>query len=67
MNGPRLSYEMQLQRLEQIIDDIEAAYRLRDFPRLVGLANRLATDGVIAGALSKPDGAPASPDTAHAA
>ena len=68
MNSPRLSYDAQLERLGQLIEDIDEAYQVRDFPRLIRLANRLATDGVIAGALSSPGGKKAPTNkTAHAA
>ena len=67
MNGPRLSYEAQIERVEELIVQIDQAYQERDFPRLIRLANRLATDGVIAGALSNPHRKPTPVETAHAA
>ncbi len=67
MNGPRLSYEAQIERVEELIVQIDQAFQARDFPRLIRLANRLATDGVIAGALSNPRSKPKQVQTAHAA
>lgn len=67
MNGPRLSYEAQIERVEELIVQIDQAFAARDFPRLIRLANRLATDGVIAGALSNPKSKAKPVETAHAA
>ncbi len=49
---PQGLYEAQTQRVAALVAEIILAYRHRDYKHLAKLGNRLATDGVIAQALS---------------
>ncbi len=49
---PKGLVEAQAQRIAALVAEINLAYRHRDYKHLAKLGNRLATDGVIAQALS---------------
>ena len=51
MQDQRICYDAQVDRLQGLLRDIAVAFEARDFPTLMQLGNRLATDSVIAGAL----------------
>ncbi len=51
-DGPEARCEAQAQRIAALVAEINLAYRHRDYKHLAKLGNRLATDGVIAQALS---------------